>query len=1681
MGNVRQVVHQLFEEILERKDFDDDTSFFEIGGQSILLGVLQDELAKKLNLNLSFEELFEFSTVNEITSLADNITNNIIENVEQSNFKIHPERRFDDYPMTELQMAYYVGRQSETELGGNPTRGYSEIECCEYEHDRMVKAIQKLFDCHDILRSRFCDNGIVKIEKEYKVNDIPYEDISAMPEEEQKEYLLQKRNRMFDTPYEIDKLPLVRFEATKVSPDKTILHFSHDGLIIDGWSHETVVQDLDKYYTDPDKDYKMPEILFRDYVDYLNQVRDTKKYKEDKKYWLDKIDEYPEAPQLPLLVEPSVVKDVRTRQVVRKISNSDWKKVRDYAANNKLTPFAVLFTAFSKAIAKYSEDEDFVINMPVTIRPHIHPEIGDMIGECSNFFLFHYQSAENESILENAKKNQRQVSEIMEHNLFMGTDFIREMQKKKGGNIAAPIVFTSIVDVPEAKLNNLKRVYTKTHTSQVWIDAIAMRYPDGIMLTMDCVEQLFSNETVEGIGDSFVDALKMIVEDENSWSNNTGLSLSSKELNIIADCISGEQSVSLPLVSELFHKAYETYPTNIAIADEFGTLTYKEAYQQAACIAKKMKEIVSQSVHKEIGIFLGKGRKSILAIIAAVMNNYAFLPFDVSAPIEDVKYCVNNVQLQLVVTETDWYSMLSEELQCPLLNIDEIDLNEEQSVEFAESKKDDDVFIINTSGTTGRSKSIRIKQEGLVNCVLETNKTYHITEKDKAIAVTNICHDIAQYDIFGMLMCGGTIVVPSENKKKDPYHWSDLINRYQVTFWASVPALVEILVECGKESLKDDIKSLRHILTGGDYVQASLVKRIQQLNSQIEVVSVGGPSETTIWNIWHPVSKEDIENGIIPYGKPVAHTRTYILNKSGHLCPPGVKGTMFSSGVGVAKEYIGLPEETKKKFTYYNNERVYNTGDLGYYRNDGNIIIIGREDNQIKINGKRIEINGIQKILSTYRGIKQSAVIKSSKYNYLVAFYVTEEDNVRDEIKSYMEKYLPDYMIPVDFIKVEKMPLTFNGKVDIKALDKNYKRTEVKENMQKISSYEREIIDMCCSVLNIGEISDINESFFDMGGNSISAIKLLAQFRKKYNVKMTIYDILNTPYIKEWARQIASSATTEDDQEQDAQQTEFTLTKTLEELWLHDMLLHTAKSTLGATIQIEGNIDVSKFKQAIVDTVRANKAFQFRFTLNKETKRPIARIVEEDPYVPFVYMEGIPEKQIEKIECEQTQIMFDLESEPLYKVTLIKKQDGGYELILIMHHIIADEQSFLIFFNQIMNRYYGKEVESDSWEFSRYLIDKQKANDDVTEYVEKLANKEPLMLNGNATAAEGADCVRFLITKEQSEQLRTLCSKLDTSLYDGLLSVFAIVLSELSGQEEICISAPFSDRGCGSYENTIGMFICKVILDFSIKKENCFEDVLKEAKQKVLRAFKQTSESFYNQVREKGYDKKMKNLSNHINFNMIDSEKTTEYGSLEYITSDVSKNELALHMFIEKVGEEYRSNLFFQNNFINKDYATLIVDRFVELIDLCVQRPKDEIKLYYKDNKMEKTEKENSEEVSVSSNTEAIIQAGDISDITAKVKKAWQATLNISDIPVNTGFFELGGYSMLLYDLKDQIEKETGVEISVVELLTYTTVSKIAEFIIKNNQSKTPKEEKKEELVSKKQNRHARKRPQRLS
>lgn len=1119
---LQKEIHGIFADILKiDADFDDDVLFIELGGQSILMGELQNEIQKRYNALIPFEKLFEFGTVNGLCDLIDEYHRNIVKGGGDVDFELHPEERYNRHPMTDLQIAYYIGRSSDTELGGNPTRGYSEIICKDYDHSQMGKAINKLFSLHDILRCYFNEDGTQQVVPAFTYDNFLLEDISHMDEDAQNEYLLKKRDRIFNSLFDVHKLPLVHFEATKCSEEKTIIHFSHDGMIIDGWSHEVLIYDLDRYYLDPEKEFASPKVLFLDYVRYLEQIKDTDKYQEDKEYWMGRMSENFSKPSLPLRQDPSNIRDVNTRQVVKFIDGKTWEAVQSFAYKNKLTPFSVIFTAFGKAILKYSTNKQFLINMPVSVRPSIHPDIDELLGECSNFFLFNFDGSKSESLLTNALENQQKVAEIMQHNYFMGTDCIRELQKKEGAVVAAPIVFTSIIDVPNRPKEKLEKVYTKTHTSQVWIDAIAMRNGDGIMLTMDCVDQLFEEEVTDGIGDTFVMLLNKIREDEDFWSNSDDVALTASEKKIISACIDNSTEAEMPRLSELFMDSYHANSDKVAILASDSSYTHKQAYNMAACLSESIRANADSGA---VAVFLEKGIYQPIAALACVMSGCAYYPIDLELPIEQVSACVRNSDASVIITSSNQLEKLNEITGCKLVVADTQDYTCEYDVVFADTNADSISYIINTSGTTGNPKSIRLKQSGVVNCLLETTKFCGISNEDRFLAVTNYCHDMSVFDMFEPFVCGGAIVVPDWNKEKDPFHWFELIRKHRVSFWNSVPALLEILLESDSYSGKTDFENVRNIFLGGDRISVASMKKARQLFENAKISSCGGPSETTIWNIWHPIIEEDLNGTYIPYGKPIAYTNYYILDDEGKLCPPYKEGTMFVEGIGVAEGYINLESETREKFVTINGKRLYNTGDRGMYLKNGDIRILGRVDRQVKINGKRIELEGISEVMNTVNGISSSAVILDERGTTLSAFYVSDIDIPEVEITEELKRKLPSYMIPVRFIRIETLPLTKNGKVDVVALSAIAANVVTSENNvieEDASELDLELLEICREVLGNPDFT-LNDTFFEMGGNSIFAIKILKIIKKKYGVYLTIYDILNTPEIQSWSKLIAS-------------------------------------------------------------------------------------------------------------------------------------------------------------------------------------------------------------------------------------------------------------------------------------------------------------------------------------------------------------------------------------------------------------------------------------------------------------------------------------------------------------------------------------------------------------------------------
>ena len=461
-----------------------------------------------------------------------------------------------------------------------------------------------------------------------------------------------------------------------------------------------------------------------------------------------------------------------------------------------------------------------------------------------------------------------------------------------------------------------------------------------------------------------------------------------------------------------------------------------------------------------------------------------------------------------------------------IVNVEELDYSKQYDTSFVRIDGNDLAFVINTSGTTGTPKSVSITQNALVNCLIETEKRCAMTNNDRLFAITNYCHDMSVYDMTAPFMTGSAVVVPDADHTKDPFHWKEQLISHKVTFWNSAPALLEILVESLRDKNDYDFGNLRNIFLGGDRISPSLISKASEIFVNAKFCSCGGPSEATIWSIWHDITSEDMKSEFVPYGKPIKNANYYILSSDKKLCPPYKEGVMFIEGIGVSKGYIGLDEETAKRFIYVSGKRMYDTGDRGYYLANGDIRILGRVDKQVKVNGKRIELDGISEAMNSIDGISSSAVILNERKS-LIGFYTSSEDISKEDINAVLAKKLPGYMIPVRYIRIDSIPLTKNGKIDSNALAKaetNF--IEETNNSQVVSErdneIETELLEMCKDIIGNDDIN-INDNFFEMGGNSIHAIKLLTRIQKKYGVYLTIYDILNTPEVSYWSNLITEN------------------------------------------------------------------------------------------------------------------------------------------------------------------------------------------------------------------------------------------------------------------------------------------------------------------------------------------------------------------------------------------------------------------------------------------------------------------------------------------------------------------------------------------------------------------------------
>ncbi|OOW33962.1 peptide synthetase, partial [Acinetobacter baumannii] len=446
-------------------------------------------------------------------------------------------------------------------------------------------------------------------------------------------------------------------------------------------------------------------------------------------------------------------------------------------------------------------------------------------------------------------------------------------------------------------------------------------------------------------------------------------------------------------------------------------------------------------------------------------------------------------------------------------------------------------YYLYTSGSTGTPKCVVLNNQATENTLQQTISEWKITADDVIMAVTPFHHDMSVFDIFASMAVGATLVVPSFEQSKNAVVWANLVDRYKVTIWSSVPAIVDMLFSVAQ---KEQLQSLRLIAQGGDYIKPSLIAKLRQQLPNARLFSLGGPTETTIWSIWHEINEQDQE--IIPYGKALKNNRYFILDENLKPCQMGEVGTMYMTGLNLSNGYLLDGEINYKDFvdiqvSENETQTAFRMSDQGYFREDGNIIFAGREEGYLKIKGVRISAAEVENALTKNPYIHNCVVIScvhpTTETQELVAVYTLENKYKTTrlnspELKNFLKIHLPSSHIPSKYLAVETIPLTRNGKIDRKAVQeiaqgKIYVSSTLSANSSKASSAVAEVGDSVLSVFreciadSQAEKMDIfyRSEILDIGIRPKQLMSIAQKLSQKLNTQIDFYTLVSCKTIQD--------------------------------------------------------------------------------------------------------------------------------------------------------------------------------------------------------------------------------------------------------------------------------------------------------------------------------------------------------------------------------------------------------------------------------------------------------------------------------------------------------------------------------------------------------------------------------------
>lgn len=1034
----------------------------------------------------------------------------------------------DTIPLTEGQKEMWLSAQMDPESSGTWNASCVLELTGKLNSSALETAIQTVIHRHEALRATLKPDGTSILIAPYKDAAIAHHDLSNLPPQDRTrdvESILQHQGaRIFD----LAEGPLYHFDLIKLSATESILVFTLNMIVCDGWGINVVLEEIGEFYS-ASVENRIPELRpiepLREYVAWLGERDQQAARASAEAFWRSQLKDAPQPVDLPSPGARPPRRTVRGARATTRLSASLHQKIKDASKSQGSTPFAFLFAAYQTWISRLTGQTDLVIGVPFAGQSAKGSEA--LVGQCVHTLPirarldvtrpFNELLKQNRSWILDAQENWNSSFGAIAQTLDLPSDPSRMPLVSVLFNLDPPMSKVRFAGL-ERRISSGPRIYFQYDLGINLVDE-----GQELLVELDYNQDLFPADWIQAWLGHFQTLLESASARPSDRLDSLSL-LGTRDLDqLVVAC--NQTATPYPekqRIEDLFTETARKHPEAIAVEFEAQTLTYAELNRQSDRLASFLTDS-GLGRGSMIGLAVPRSLDMVIGLLGALKAGAAYLPLDLTLPAPRLSYLLENSGATAILTVEDQIASLPP-TRAKILSLDKDRAAWNRDLDKAPASRDlrpeDLAYVLYTSGSTGQPKGVEVEHASVVNFLRSMQQEPGLGRHDAVMAITTLSFDISVLELLLPLTVGAKVILVSRTTACDPGLLSEVLSRSGATVLQGTPTTWRMLINSGWTGNKA-LKAL----VGGEALPEDLAERM--LKTCGSVWNVYGPTEATVWASVSQVK----EPRHISLGHPIANSQLYVVDAALRPVPVGVPGELLIGGACLARGYRNRPELTQERFVPNpfaagSNARVYRTGDLVRRHPDGRLEYLGRQDFQVKIRGHRVELQEIESALLHESGVREAVVIAhepSPGSVELVAFVVLGDRECTPELngtaltalRNRLKKVLPDYMLPSRFQSVASLPKNSSGKVDRRALRPSNDAPPciVTCRIAPRNATETRLAEIWSKLLKVEAIG-VTDNFFELGGQSLKAVALFAQIEKEFGQKLPLATLFNAPTLE---------------------------------------------------------------------------------------------------------------------------------------------------------------------------------------------------------------------------------------------------------------------------------------------------------------------------------------------------------------------------------------------------------------------------------------------------------------------------------------------------------------------------------------------------------------------------------------